>query len=444
MNHRNQNVPESRLRVRKTATVEIEGETRVEDAGASDARLSDLTSRCIRCGFCLPACPTFTLTGAETESPRGRIALAKAAMDGEIRWAADVGPHLDACLGCRACETACPSGVRYGEIFEIAKGRIAAQRTTLPVRALLAILTRPRLFHATLWWAWRTPIGRILAASTRLAIPQPPRSWNLPPLDPATLPPVRGRVALIEGCVMGVLYPHVHRATRRLLRRLGWETTTVSGCCGALHLHCGYRASTARLARRLARRVPDEGWIVVNSAGCGSVMKEYGEHLDAGLRGCAQRVRDLSEVLVAEGMLELLSRAPGLPIRATYLDPCHLAHAQGIRKEPRALLEAVPGLELVPVPESDTCCGSAGVYNVTQPRVARELLDRKMRNVERTGASVLVTANPGCQAWLEYGARVMRSQGSGFIAVRHLAEVLESAFHPPSEAPPRTTGPSDT
>lgn len=360
-------------------------------------------------------------------------------MEGELAWSPDAGPHLDACLGCRACETECPSGVRYGEIFEIAKSRLAAERHAWALRALLGVLSRPKLLGLCLGLARGLSRGHRFPWGQRLTVPPPARPWKFPPLDPTGLPNVRGRAILLEGCAMAVLYPHVHLATRRLLRRIGLETTVVTGCCGALHLHSGFRGTTARFAQRLARSAPSEGIIVVNSAGCGSAMKEYGSHLDPSLEPFARRVRDLSEVLVDGGLPDLLRGTEGIPVRATYHEPCHLFHAQGIHDQPRALLESVPGLTLAPLPEASTCCGSAGIYNITQPTMARQLLARKMHNVARTGASLLVTANPGCHAWMDQGARDALAGPGDHIEVRHLAEVLEAAFQSPLDAPWRTT-----
>lgn len=439
MNLRTRQGPGTRVRVRKGAAIARREEAESSHDARADDRLNDLTNRCIRCGFCLAACPTFQLTGAETESPRGRIGLVRAAMEGELAWRRDAGPHLDACLGCRACETECPSGVRYGEIFEIAKGHLAAERGSWALRPLLGVLSRPRLFRLCLGLVRGVSRGHRFPWSLRLEIPPPAQPWKFPPLDPSGLPEVKGRAILLEGCVMAVLYPHVHLATRRLLRRIGLETTIVTGCCGALHLHGGFRRKTHRLAQGLARSVPPDGVIVVNSAGCGSVMKEYGSHLDPSFEPFSRRVRDLSEVLVDGGLSDLLRHTGGVPVSATYHDPCHLVHAQGIHDQPRALLASVPGLTLAPLPEATTCCGSAGIFNITHPTTARQLLARKMQNVVRTGASLLVTANPGCHAWMAQGTRDTRSASDEPIEVRHLAEVLEAAFQSPPDAPWKTT-----
>lgn len=395
------------------------------------SHLTDLTTQCIRCGFCLESCPTFVLTGEETESPRGRIYLVRSAEEGQIGWE-DAKPHIDQCLGCLACTTACPSGVKYGEIFELARDRVGK---SFPKKALLAGMTKPGLLRLQLQLGKLLPgmrIPRLLSKllsgeSPEVDRPVVPKSDSWPPLNESELPPVRGEVYVLEGCAMRVLYPQVNEATKRLLRRVGFAVKQVpQGCCGALHAHNGYLDQAHSMRSKLLSQFPGGLPIVVNSAGCGSWLKDFEEMREEGKEG---RIWDASAFLLAEGLADVLSSriaregTRGLT-RVTYHDACHLAHGQGVRSAPRELLAAIPGLELVELAESDMCCGSAGIYNVTQPKMARELLDRKWRNVEATGASVVATGNPGCHAWI---AQAAREHGQA-VEVVHTLELLERAF----------------
>ena len=429
------------------------------------SELSDLTTKCIRCGFCLEACPTFVLTGQETESPRGRIYLARSADEGVLPWDEDVRKHLDTCLGCRACETACPSGVQYGQILELARARLEAEMPRRAQRLLVDTVSNPTLLRLQLlagrfFGGRRMPVAasRLLsgeAPEADLPRAEPASTW--PELDEVSLPPVKGHVYLLEGCAMRVLYPRVHEATRRLLRRIGYavEPSPKAGCCGALHAHGGHLDKALEMATMLAQNMPKELPVIVNAAGCGSFLKELGAlaghavgaplepdltrpvegHFrtylqraertgDPGFDGFGRRTYDASEFLAQEGLLGALRRAQGVAGVATYHDACHLAHGQGVRAQPRDLLAAVPGLTLVPLEEADRCCGSAGTYNVTQPVLARELLERKMEFIEATGANVVLSGNPGCHAWIAQGARERGRK----VRVMHTIEMLESAF----------------
>ncbi len=380
--------------------------------------LGELTTRCIRCGFCLEACPTFVETGSELESPRGRIYLVRSALDGKLRWE-DARPHLDRCLGCRACETACPSGVAYGAILEMARDRLG---TTIPKRALLDATAQPwRLRLSQRYPGRRMPgfVSRLVSgAAPEVDLPRPEPIPNYPPLE--SLPEVRGEVYLLEGCAMRVLYPGVHLALRRLLRRVGLvvRPSPGQGCCGSIYAHNGEMETARRLARELASRMPGDLPVVVDSAGCGSWMKEG---------AFAARAFDASELLLREGLADVLAKGPGLDAVLTYHDACHLAHGQGIRSAPRELLAAIPRLRTVELPEADVCCGSAGVYNVVQPGLARAFLERKWANVEATGASIVALGNPGCHAWIGQAAR----EHGGRIRVRHTLEVLEGSLSGP-------------
>jgi len=383
--------------------------------------LTDLTTQCIRCGFCLESCPTFIVTGQETESPRGRIYLVRSAEEGEIKWE-DAKPHLDACLGCRACETACPSAVQYGEILEIARDRVEAKQPHKAKHFLLSGMTDPRKLRLQL------NLGRLLFGrkmpdllshllsdqSPEVDRPTLPKKRSFPPLDEANLPSIRGEVYMLEGCVMRVLYPHVNEITRRLLRRIGYRVREVKqGCCGALHAHNGYLEEATGMVKKLEGQFNDGLPVIVNSAGCGSFLKDsFAGPVDA------------SEFLLQNGLLDEIRKAKGLDAVVTYHDACHLAHGQGIRTQPRELLTAIPGIQLKDLLEADMCCGSAGIYNLTQPKMARTLLERKWANVERTGASIVATGNPGCHAWI---AQAAREHGKR-VEVLHTLEVLERAF----------------
>ena len=397
--------------------------------------LKELTTHCIRCGFCLESCPTFVSTGSELESPRGRIYLVRSALDGKIDWQADVRPHLDVCLGCRACETACPSAVEYGSILEMARDHIEQMKPHFTKLALLNSTTNYKALKAqpalgSLMPGKRIPgaLSKILSGTDAEAErPKPQRAGTLPLLIYSDLPPVVGHVYLLEGCAMRVLYPRVHEATRRLLRRIGYEVVeTQQGCCGALHAHNGYIDNAKALATDLLLAMSTEIPVVVNSAGCASTMKDYG-HLLADTAGgpqMARRTFDASEFLFNNGLEEALKSAPGFKARVTYHDACHLAHGQKITQQPRRLIEAIPQMTYVPLPESDMCCGSAGVYNVLQPKMARTLLDRKYSNIATTQAHIVATGNPGCHSWIAQAAR----ERGNVVRIMHTMELLEAAF----------------
>lgn len=375
--------------------------------------LGDLTAACIRCGFCLESCPTFRLSGDEVESPRGRINLVRACAEGQADWS-EARHALDTCLGCRACETACPSGVRYGEILEQAR----AHQAPNPAQALfLEVLTRPGLLRMAASLAPpRMPKGILSPEPTEADVPRLPNRPDWPPLEESLLPPIRGEVAILRGCAMSVYYDDVNEATVRLLRRVGYRVVAAPAlCCGALHAHAGRAEAAAQRLRDLEAALPNVP-LIVNSAGCGSHLKDA---------GCGARVKEATTFLWENDLPSALTSAPGLPgYGLTYHDACHLAHGLGVRQPPRQLLSSIPGVRFVELAESDTCCGSAGIYNLTQPRRARALLDRKWDHVRQTGAQIVATGNPGCLAWI---AQAAREAGSP-IEVRHTLDVLESAF----------------
>ncbi|MDQ2952175.1 MAG: heterodisulfide reductase-related iron-sulfur binding cluster [Chloroflexota bacterium] len=412
-----------------------------------DAPSQELLSRCVHCGFCLPTCPTYAVLGVEMDSPRGRIKLMQTVWDGRIDVASGgFTQHIDACLDCRACETACPSGVEYGKLVEGARSQLELARKRGPlaravrVIAFRGLLPSPRLLSAFARFSViskRLGAGSVLKAVRleRLAdllalVPQRVSSRPLLPAYPA-VGARRGRVALFSGCVMRAAFADTNAATARVLARNGIEVVVPDAqtCCGALHAHAGARDDSRVLARRNIAMLEsvDVDAFIVNAAGCGAHLKEYGWLLkdDAAWHERAERfssrVRDAGEYLAQIGLV-----APPGPLtgRAAYDDPCHLLHGQKIKDQPRALLAAIPGLELVPLVEADMCCGSAGTYNVTQPELSRALLDRKMAHVLASGAEILVTANPGCQMQLEAG---IRARGAS-IRVMHLMDVLDRAY----------------
>jgi len=401
-------------------------------------------SRCVRCGLCLESCPTYTETGLETESPRGRLYLIKAIAEERIEATPTVLGHLDLCLQCRNCEAVCPSGVPYGRIMEGARAELLANRPPLAWRLraifLREVIARPRRMaaFATLlrlyrtsglrWLAERAPFlrERVILAPTISGPTFRTRGVLARPRGEA-----RGRVALLIGCIMPHAYGRVHEATIRVLARNGFEVVAPPGqaCCGALNAHNGDRPTARALARRNIDAFLEAGIdaVAVNSAGCGSAMKEYGElladdHDYAEKAGrFAGMVKDVTELLA-----ELPLEAPTGRVKAdvTFQDPCHLAHAQRITGAPRELLRAIPGLRLVEMAQPDRCCGSAGVYSLTHREMSLDLLDGKMREIAATGASVIATANPGCMAQLEAGLRRHRLPGR----VVHVVELLDEAY----------------
>ncbi len=387
----------------------------------SQSSISDLAAHCIRCGFCLESCPTFLITGKETESPRGRIYLIRSADAGMLKWDEEgLTEHIDACVGCRNCETACPSGVEYGPLLELARANIEAAKPSKGKAFLLKNVTSPETLKAELMLSHFLPgrkVPKFLTRSITREKPQadrpraePAGAW--PALNEQELPPVRGEVCLLVGCAMGVLFPRVHEATRRLLRRIGLSVKDVSGCCGALHSHNGFALEANVMAENIVARSVGRS-LVINSAGCGSFLKEH-----TGLPAF-----DISETLINAGFVSRLAHASA-DVKVTYHDACHLAHGQKITKGPRELIQAIPGVAYVELPEADLCCGSGGIYNLTQPTLARRMLDRKWKNIESTGAEIVITGNPGCHAWIEQRSR----EAGGNVRVMHTAQFLEEAI----------------
>ncbi|HXB50408.1 MAG TPA: heterodisulfide reductase-related iron-sulfur binding cluster [Streptosporangiaceae bacterium] len=453
----------------------------VRSALDPDGSLRDLAGDCVHCGFCLPACPTYQLWGEEMDSPRGRIHLITQILDSG-QGSAAAAEHFDRCLGCMACVTACPSGVQYGQLIEAArdwgetsKGQDAGIPAPLPARSLRDRAVRAAIFATfpypnrlrvalgPLRAAQRTGLDRLAARSTLLrrvapeaaaalaVAPAPPppaargggvirrsRHETPPAAAPRRLParvPARGKrravVGMLTGCVQQVLFPQVNAATARVLSAEGCDVIVPrrQGCCGALSLHGGRRAEAADFARATIEAFERAGVdaVIVNAAGCGSAMKEYGHLLasdpDWAVRASAfsANVRDFSEFLADLG--PVAPRAE-LAVTAAYHDACHLGHAQRITAQPRALLRGVPGLVLAEVADAGTCCGSAGIYNLVQPEAAAELGERKARAVASTGADLLVSANPGCSLQI---AQALAAAGQP-MPVAHVAEVLDASI----------------
>ncbi|QFY07177.1 4Fe-4S dicluster domain-containing protein [Nonomuraea phyllanthi] len=392
----------------------------------------ELINDCVHCGFCLPTCPTYVLWGEEMDSPRGRIHLMKQHVEG-TPITPEMAGHFDACLGCMACVTACPSGVRYDRLIEQTRVAVERRHEREPqeravrgiVFALFPYPRRLRLLRPTMWLAERmapflAKTHPSLGAMAALA-PRVEHRQRLPRLVRAR-GERRAVVGMLTGCVQGEFFPQVNAATARVLALEGCDVVIPAGqgCCGALSVHSGRDDQARRLARRTVRTFERAGvdTVVVNAAGCGSSMKEYGELLG---REPGFRVVDLSEYLAELG--PAAKRHP-LPVTVAYHDACHLAHAQGVRAQPRELLRGIPGLEVREIPESAICCGSAGTYNMFQPQAARDLGDRKAAAVATTGAELLVSANPGCTMQI---AAATRRAGSE-IRVAHVAEVLDASL----------------
>jgi glycolate oxidase iron-sulfur subunit len=368
---------------------------------------AELIADCVHCGFCLPTCPTYVLWNEEMDSPRGRIYLMQARLDGTVELNRTVSQHFDACLGCMACVTACPSGVQYDKLIELTRERVEEETDrTLGDRVLRSLVFRtmpyPRRFRLALAMA---PLGRALPQPKRLRalvdLAPPWRSDEAPPdVTPAAGARV-ARVGLLLGCVQRVLFGDVNAATARVLAADGCEVVAPrgQGCCGALSVHSGRRDEGKAFARRTIDAFEDVDIVVANAAGCGSTLKEYGflladdpEYAERAERFAA-RVRDATELLAE---LEPCAERKPLPLSVAFQDSCHLAHAQRVTEQPRSVLARIPELERREPAEQAICCGSAGIYNIVQPEAARELGRRKAQAVLATEADAYAAANPGC------------------------------------------------
>jgi Fe-S oxidoreductase len=407
---------------------------------------------CIHCGLCLSVCPTYLQLGSEADSPRGRIYLINAVGEGRVPVSSQVfEKHMQLCLECRACESACPSGVRFSLMMNEARAAIRAQKKEAGWPAFLrrfvfrTALPGRRVLHAAfraLWLYQRSGLQRLVRVSRVLnlfpkrlrameaLLPEVPRSpaLRLPEAAPAC---GRSRVSFFQGCIMPELFGPVHEASVRVLRHNDVSICSPAGqtCCGALHLHEGELQLALALARKNIDAFEEDGadFLVVNAAGCGAMLKEYGELLkdDPDYAGRAarfsERVRDISEFLDELGIRGEMGEVRA---RVAYDDPCHLLHGQGIRNAPRNLLRSIPGLELVELRDSDRCCGSAGIYNITHPVMASAILADKIDNLSKTGADIVASGNPGCLLQIRQGLKAARIR----METAHPVELLDRAY----------------
>ena len=412
-------------------------------------------SRCVHCGLCLNACPTYRELGVEMDSPRGRIYQIIQVEQGRLPLGESFVRHIDLCLDCRACETACPSGVEYGKLVEAARGQIEKYYHRPPLTTLLRklfyheVLPHPgrlKLLGGMLRVYQRSGLEKLVLGSGVLKL-FPGRLARVAELAPRMESPFfydrlgttvepegkrRYRVAFFAGCIANLSFARLNDATVRVLAKNGCEVVSPrdQGCCGALHVHAGMRGMARDLAKRniQAFLAGEFDAVITNAAGCGSVLKEYPllfEEEDRELyepaQAFVQKLRDVTEFLAG---IDLNRELGIMKVRATYQDPCHLGHAQRIRTAPRKLLAAIPGLDLVELKEADICCGSAGVYNVVHNEMSERLLENKLRRIEETKAEVVLTANPGCLLQLSAG---VKRQGKG-QRVLHVIELLDEAY----------------
>lgn len=414
---------------------------------------------CVHCGLCTSACPTYLETGNENDSPRGRIYLMRAVTDGRIELTDRITRHLDLCLDCRSCETACPSGVQYGRLIE--PFRVAMHQQAAPTGEpknpgwfqrfiLYGMFPYPKRLRMALWparvmqWLYLDRVAEGLGL-TRL-LPEKLRRMQslLPPLKmhapqlPEVLPAIgkkRARVALFTGCVADAIFSHTNWATARVLQANGCEVVIPRNqvCCGAIHYHSGAGGPALEFASTNADAFggDDIDAVIINVAGCGSMLKDYGhvahelEPQNAArheaLSKFAGKVKDVSQFLVELGPIPPRGR---IEMKATYHDACHLVHAQKVRDQPRELLSLVPGLQLVPLPESDICCGAAGSYNLTEGEMADRLAERKIKNILSTGANAVITGNAGCSLQIQSALRRLHPE----IWVAHPMDILDLSY----------------
>ena len=410
----------------------------------------ELMEKCVHCGFCLPACPTYSLWGQEMDSPRGRIYLMKLALEGKAEMNESWVSHFDSCLGCVACMPACPSGVDYGKLIEATRAQIernyrrpAAEK--LHRRFLFEALTKPgrmKFLHWPLLVYQKSGLQAALRAiGTFKLLPKSVGAMDalLPtatPIEPvATITPAQGerrkRVGLLLGCVQRTFFSHVNAATARVLSAEGCEVVAPheQTCCGALFVHAGEEAQAQELARKTIDvfEMANVETIVINAAGCGSNVKEYGHLLRDDpkyaerAKRFAAKCKDISEILA-----ELSPRAERKPVhaRVAFHDSCHLQHAQGVRSQPRSLLAQIPGTQLLEIPESVICCGSAGIYNLVQPEAATELGDRKAHLIAPLQADVVATGNPGCLLQLQSSL----AKANHHIPVVHTIQLIDASI----------------
>jgi len=429
-------------------------------SGAFDAHhppSTDLVNQCVHCGFCLATCPTYALWGEEMDSPRGRIYLMKLGLEGQVRLDPTFVNHMDNCLGCMACMTACPSGVKYDKLIEATRAQIE-RNYHRPVpdgllrRMIFDIFPRPERLRLLLGplrmyqrsglqsLMRRSGVLKLLPASLRVMenlAPSAPRKSTIK-TNGAALPERveaqgerRLRVGLLLGCVQRVFFPEVNAATVRVLAAEGCEVVIPRDqcCCGALMIHAGEEKAALDYARRTidAFERAQVDTVVINAAGCGSNMKDYGYQLrddpkySERAKAFSAKCRDISEVLA--GLEPRVPRHP-LPLKVAYHDACHLQHAQGVRTQPRAVLGKIPELQILETAEAALCCGSAGIFNLVRPGPAKELGDRKVRNVLATAPDIVASGNPGCLLQLRSGIQLVGSQ----VPVVHLVEVVDASI----------------
>jgi glycolate oxidase iron-sulfur subunit len=421
---------------------------------SNERSFDDLTGDCVHCGFCLPACPTYKSWGNEMDSPRGRIDLMKGLSSGVLVLDSTVSAHFDKCLGCMACVTACPSGVRYDLLIEAQRAKLEVSAPRSPAdrafrELIFALFPYPRRLKALAvpLLAYAKSGLQTLVRRTGLLSRLPQRLAQLEALTPeitfadlrmplpeftrAQTPHARGRVALIAGCVQRTFFPNVNAATIRVLAAEGYDVLVPpgQGCCGALSLHSGRAEEAKRFARAMIERFSRENVdrILINAAGCGSTLKEYGELFadEPAMRDAATafaaKIADINEFL---GGIEPIAVRHPIAKRVAYHDACHLAHAQRIRSEPRALLRGIPSLELLEIPDGEMCCGSAGTYNLFEPESSREIGGRKVDNVVSVHADLLASANPGCTLQIQ---SILRQRGATLPAA-HPIEILDASI----------------
>ena len=407
----------------------------------------DALLTCVHCGLCLPHCPTYGVAGNENDSPRGRLWLMRAVSDGKLVYNERYTEHLDACIGCRACETVCPSGVGYGHLLGIARSdlrekhhdslnavgrfiRWSALKFVLPHQFVIRVMNIPMNVMRRLRpsGGWPSFLPRFVRVGLEM-LPPPPRKMPHPETV-RSRNGSRGKVIQFRGCLMDEMFKDVNHATTRILKVNGWDVDMPSNqtCCGALHDHAGDREHARVLARKNIDALEDGSGtpIIVNAAGCGAMLKEYGDLLADEPRYAERaktfsaRIKDATEFLAAEGVV---SGAP-VPYTVTYDAPCHLYHAQKVKDAPIKLLRTIPDVNFVPLHDFERCCGSGGIYNLTNPEFADPILADKVANIRDTKANVVVTANPGCQMQILAGVRDEHMA----VEVRHVLDLLDESY----------------
>ena len=404
--------------------------------GPRGEAMAKAVGTCVHCGFCLPACPTYQELESEMDSPRGRILLMKSVMEGELT-SQQAAPHIDRCLGCLACVTHCPSGVPYGDLISSYRSEFKHTRTAAsPLRDWLVRQTLPypnrfrwavRLGKIGKWFRWATPAS--LRPMLDLVPQKLPSAEKVPAVTPA-IGKRRGRVALLAGCAQQVLAPDINASAVRVLSRSGIEVVVPANqsCCGALDWHTGHGEKAIAHAEQLIRSIPDDvDCFVTTAAGCGSAIHEYplmftGRGGEQAAVSLAKKSVDISVYLDSLD----LDPVPRLrnSLKVAYHDACHLSHAQGVRQAPRSLLQRIPGLELAEIADCDTCCGSAGTYNIEQPEIASRLGQRKAKEVIQTGAKMLVSGNIGCLVQIEKHLQSLAVD----VPVFHTVQILDRAY----------------